>query len=244
MLQGGKFGHGFASAGLTQAFSGAIDGIDEGTPFSSKRILAAAAVGGTASKATGGKFANGALTGAFSRAFNDENDYSSRRQRALDFYKKVKAALDMLGDPYNTPAAAKLLLGTAIAETGLNKGSRMQTTGGLARGLLQMELDTAQSLVDHFLKYNPRERGIVEGVMVDPPSNFDGTRLEYNLTYNDTFGIMMARFRYWVVPYALPQGDIIGYGQYWKHYYNTSEGRGTVRHFAKEWYYTMGGDIR
>ena len=37
-----------------------------------QRTAAAAAVGGTLSAATGGKFANGAMTGAFSRAFNDE----------------------------------------------------------------------------------------------------------------------------------------------------------------------------
>jgi hypothetical protein len=39
---------------------------------SAKRIAAAALLGGTTSALTGGKFANGAITGAFSRAFNDE----------------------------------------------------------------------------------------------------------------------------------------------------------------------------
>ncbi|QEI12992.1 hypothetical protein FY115_12680 [Cellvibrio japonicus] len=80
VLQGGKFGHGFASAGVTQAFAGGIDRIG-GSKFSSSyfdagnralRITAAAIVGGTASTLSGGKFANGAMTGAFSRAFNDE----------------------------------------------------------------------------------------------------------------------------------------------------------------------------
>lgn len=80
VLQGGKFGHGFASAGVTQAFAGAIDSIG-GNMGSSEwasagnralRIASAAVVGGTASSMSGGKFANGALTGAFSRAFNDE----------------------------------------------------------------------------------------------------------------------------------------------------------------------------
>ena len=72
-LQGGKFGHGFASAGVTQAFAPGIDRIDAGnTGVSAGRIAAAAIVGGTASKLSGGKFANGAVTGAFSRAFNDE----------------------------------------------------------------------------------------------------------------------------------------------------------------------------
>ena len=71
-LQGGKFGHGFASAAVTQAFSSKIDGIDRGAAHSAKRVIAAAALGGTVSVATGEKFANGAITGAFSRAFNDE----------------------------------------------------------------------------------------------------------------------------------------------------------------------------
>jgi hypothetical protein len=39
---------------------------------SAKRIAAAAILGGSTSALTGGKFANGAITGAFSRAFNDE----------------------------------------------------------------------------------------------------------------------------------------------------------------------------
>lgn len=72
VLQGGKFGHGFLSAGVTQAFSGSIDKISKGARFSAKRIIASAVLGGTASKLVGGKFANGAMTGAFSRAFNDE----------------------------------------------------------------------------------------------------------------------------------------------------------------------------
>ncbi len=80
VLQGGKFGHGFISAGVTAASSGAIGKIGGDvnsvnyTSFTSRalRVSAAATVGGTASKMTGGKFANGAVSGAFSRAFNDE----------------------------------------------------------------------------------------------------------------------------------------------------------------------------
>lgn len=80
-LQGGKFGHGFVSAGLTQAFSGKIDTIGNGSiEAMPARVMAAAVVGGTASAVTGGKFANGAITGAFSRAFNDE-DGEHRRGR-------------------------------------------------------------------------------------------------------------------------------------------------------------------
>ena len=71
-LQGGKFGHGFASAGLTQAFSPLIGTLGAENRPSPTRILAASLIGGTASKISGGKFANGAVTAAFSRAFNHE----------------------------------------------------------------------------------------------------------------------------------------------------------------------------
>jgi len=76
-LQGGKFAHGFLSAGATQALAPSIEsiGIGDGSiGFGDRalRVAAAAAVGGTVSEVTGGKFANGAVTGAFSRAFNDE----------------------------------------------------------------------------------------------------------------------------------------------------------------------------
>ncbi|GGP58980.1 hypothetical protein GCM10009347_26730 [Shewanella algicola] len=72
VLNGGQFGQGFASAGLTQALAPAIDRIDAGCRFSAGRVIAATVVGGTASYLSGGKFANGAITGAFSRLFNDE----------------------------------------------------------------------------------------------------------------------------------------------------------------------------
>jgi hypothetical protein len=53
---------------LSQALAGKIDGIgDKGG-----RIVASAVLGGTVSEATGGKFANGAMTAAFGRAFNEE----------------------------------------------------------------------------------------------------------------------------------------------------------------------------
>ena len=82
-VQGGKFGHGFASAGVTQAFAPGVDAIGGGaSSYAGARIAAAAVLGGTASKLSGGKFANGALTAAFSRAFNGEIHHMLRGQRA------------------------------------------------------------------------------------------------------------------------------------------------------------------
>lgn len=81
-LQGGKFGHSFASASVTQAFAPGIDRIGGGASnYAGLRVAAAAVLGGTASKMSGGKFANGAVTAAFSRAFNDEIDHRSAKVR-------------------------------------------------------------------------------------------------------------------------------------------------------------------
>jgi RHS repeat-associated protein len=89
-LQGGQFGHGFAAAGVTQAFSGKINDIDPGTAgISAERVFVAAALGGTTSALTGGKFANGAITGAFSRAFNDETEFQRQKVANLDLLKDV-----------------------------------------------------------------------------------------------------------------------------------------------------------
>lgn len=75
VIQGGKFGHGFVSAGLGSAVGGALAGTKLGTALSrvnGSEHLVAAVVGGTASDLTGGKFANGAATAAFASIVSSE----------------------------------------------------------------------------------------------------------------------------------------------------------------------------
>jgi hypothetical protein len=85
VLQGGKFGHGFAAAGMAQFAAPGIDNIDSATSgVSAHRVIAAAVVGGTTSALTGGKFGNGAMTGAFSRAFNDELHFNGKKLKWVD----------------------------------------------------------------------------------------------------------------------------------------------------------------
>ncbi|UTM58534.1 hypothetical protein L4174_006780 [Photobacterium sp. CCB-ST2H9] len=74
VMNGGKFGDGFWSAAVTQAFAPEIDAriTGDGGVAVMGRVAAAAVLGGTGSALSGGKFENGAVTGAFSRLFNDE----------------------------------------------------------------------------------------------------------------------------------------------------------------------------
>ncbi len=66
-LQGGKFVHGFIAGGLSGAASPYIAAANLGAAGES---LAAAVVGGTGSALGGGKFSNGAVSGAFVYLFN------------------------------------------------------------------------------------------------------------------------------------------------------------------------------
>ncbi|MET0116416.1 MAG: RHS repeat-associated core domain-containing protein [Sedimenticola sp.] len=69
VASGGKFKHGFLSAGFTQTIAGKIDGWFPDSKLA--RVVASSVVGGTASKLGGGKFENGAVTGAFSYIMAD-----------------------------------------------------------------------------------------------------------------------------------------------------------------------------
>ncbi len=109
-LQGGKFGAGFLSAGFTQALSQTpfFDKVG-GDPTTGvgrvKNAAAAAVVGGTASVIGGGKFSNGAVTGAFSRMFNDlrvtgeinafNEKYSTILDQGVNINENIKLAQSM-----------------------------------------------------------------------------------------------------------------------------------------------------
>ena len=80
VASGGSFKHGFLAAGTTSLASPAIGMIKgKGLGARTARIAAAAAVGGTASKLGGGKFANGARTAAYLQGFGEAADYYRRR---------------------------------------------------------------------------------------------------------------------------------------------------------------------
>lgn len=68
VLQGGKFGHGFASSGIAKAITFGGNSIGTGAEV---QFITAAIAGGTVSEITGGKFANGAATSALAYLVNE-----------------------------------------------------------------------------------------------------------------------------------------------------------------------------
>ena len=80
-LQGGKFGHGFLSAGFSKGVMSRVDfNYEDISPSAVMgRTVVAGVVGGTSSAITGGKFANGARTAAMAHLFNQESNNPFRK---------------------------------------------------------------------------------------------------------------------------------------------------------------------
>ena len=124
-LQGGKFGHGFLSAGIGAAVGGipALQGVSPGRIAA--RTVVSAVSAGTVSEITGGKFANGAMTAAFmslvsSAAQRTEDDVVVTGRKGGDSPPKspkdprVVRPIVNFGKPYANSGAAKEALNTDI----------------------------------------------------------------------------------------------------------------------------------
>ncbi|MYK28567.1 MAG: RHS repeat-associated core domain-containing protein, partial [Gammaproteobacteria bacterium] len=96
VLQSGRFGHGFLSAFATQAAAGRIGALE----YERLRVAAAAALGGTVSAATGGKFANGAATAAFARSVA-ERQARWRASQTPYFRARVNISTQIMVPPLN-----------------------------------------------------------------------------------------------------------------------------------------------
>ncbi len=115
IAEGGNFWKGFIAAAATKAtsFGGSFDNFAADT-------ARAAVVGGTVARISGDKFENGAITGAFSYAFNDYAH--SWGQAGADFGGRVAAvgavALDISTEGLNLPFTfQEIALGAAVVGT-------------------------------------------------------------------------------------------------------------------------------
>lgn len=115
-------------------------------------------------------------------------------------------------------AAVRLLLGTAAVESEF--GTFLRQQGGPALGAFQIEPSTHVWLRD---KYSARYP-LIAGT--------EPEQLEWDLR----LGIIVARLRYRAVPEPLPDADDVrDLGRYWKEYYNTIYGQGTIERFVRKY---------
>jgi RHS repeat-associated protein len=127
VAQGGNFGHGFVSAGVSAAVMPSIGANFQGV----ERVMLAAVVGGTISEISGGKFANGAMSAAFQAAAAElafatdtvaARDGSQIRRGSPEAKRELEAKIDALFTDgtlselatYGTPADAAKAVLTAV----------------------------------------------------------------------------------------------------------------------------------
>ena len=125
-------------------------------------------------------------------------------------------------------AAENLLVGTAVQESRLEY--LHQLGGGPARGLYQMEPATHDDICSNYLAYQPDLRARIDTFVLPQHDRHD--QLAWNLAY----ATAMCRAHYRRVREALPEeDDVDGLARYWKRYYNTEQGAGTVTEFKDKY---------
>lgn len=135
-----------------------------------------------------------------------------------------------------SPAAIQLLLGTAAVES--NLGTYLQQIKGPALGVFQMEPTTLIDIWANYLAYRP--------LLVDKIKSITNRHKasEYALEVDIGYQIAMARVHYLRAPEALPkENGIEGLAYYWKRYYNTSQGRGSIEHFINSYFKYVEGPV-
>jgi len=101
---GGDFTHGFLSATFSDIAGGFTKNISGFSGDIAARTAIASAIGGTAEVLGGGKFGNGAVTGAFVHLFNHEmhrNDFNAGMSERYERAEKVANFLGLVEDMIN-----------------------------------------------------------------------------------------------------------------------------------------------
>lgn len=135
----------------------------------------------------------------------------------------IVPALSMMPSYMSTASSIVGLAGVGGVES--NYVTRYQFGNGPARGFWQMEKFTHDDIWATFMPYNPDIAQSVKNILngIQPSSDL--------LPISDIYACMMARIKIYRAPPPLPAaGDEIGWASYWKTYYNTAGGAGTIDH--------------
>ncbi len=125
-------------------------------------------------------------------------------------------------------SAEELLMLTAAVES--NLGEYIEQTKGPALGIFQMEPMTHNDIMDRWLSQAPKAvRSKVERFLKKYVGDVERHEDELALQYNLKYAILLARLKYYTVKAPLPPyDDKHALASYWKQFYNSPLGKGTV----------------
>jgi hypothetical protein len=155
----------------------------------------------------------------------------------------VLPALNQLEGIAYSLAADQLVMGTLAQES---HGTYIKQLGnGPAMGLFQMEPATHKDLWLNFIKFRrPVQCSLLLMTSDSVDANYysNGWPDHNALVWNNRYAAAMCRVHYFRAPEALPKAnDIKALARYWKKYYNTVHGAGTVEEFIKNFPYELYG---
>lgn len=133
----------------------------------------------------------------------------------------VEPALEYFPPKLLTPNRTQFMVAIGLVESGYNYVAQVPDAEAL--GFWQMENFTFHDCIDNFLSY---ESQFSEGW-----TNLQNTHtiLYSALAYDCVLACYMTAIKIYRAPPELPAyNDIEGMAKYWKTYYNTSEGAGTI----------------
>lgn len=146
----------------------------------------------------------------------------------------IKPSLKEMG--LYSEEAEQLLIGTASVESKL--GTYLKQVKGPALGIYQIEPATHHDVWENYIQY----RSDLKSSLMEITSVSDWVREDYRpchslLIHDLRYATIIARLIYRRVPYFLPTaGDWPAMAEYWKSFYNTSAGKGTVKKFISSVY--------
>ena len=142
-----------------------------------------------------------------------------------------RMGLSTTGNPFWSPEAEDLLLGTAAHES-MGFMHRRQMGGGPALGLWQMEPATHDDIWARYLSANGRAL-VVNGLRSLLPSGVDpAARL---LESNDIYACAMARIQYArSTPFPIPK-TLEEQAWYWDRWYNRNPEKGTPEEYVRSY---------
>lgn len=130
----------------------------------------------------------------------------------------------------NSIAAQQLIMGTSAQETHL--GYWLTQNKGPALGIYCMEPKSHFDIYENYLGYHPFVKERVDNLC---RSMNIGAR-ENELISNLEYATAMARLQYWRQKERLPEaGDINAMAHYWKKFYNSRDGKGTIADFVRRY---------
>lgn len=146
----------------------------------------------------------------------------------------IERVLNRLGKKYASEDAVELILGTGIIESRFKY--LRQLGDGPASGFFQIEPATAVDNCNSWLKFRPsvvdhcvKATKVPKRYWIKPSM----TEWEYLLETNIAAGIVHARIKYWRAPARMPV-TTSDKAAYWKKWYNTEEGSGSVEEYIDQ----------